>query len=889
MLNRRLAAALGAALTLVLAAALTLVLTDRDDRAAAPTAAVRAAFHPAAVPDGVRERRARFARTLGRGGVVESDRRTGGVRFAGRLDGFLTGPRRGDAADIALGYVARHRRVFGLGRRDLRHLRLANRSRSHGMTLLRWNQEIDGVPLLEGTLRAAVTDDGRLVNVTGGARPGLQRPAEPRLDAAAAKRAAARATGGTTRGATTTLVQTAATGRVRLAWRVTRPQGGAHYDQLIDAVSGEEISRSDRVDHAVPGLVHETYPGAPVSGGQTAIDLAPYLNSGTNELVGPRGKVYADPNANDEADVGEHIFKDGQGSFRYTRTSYTDSPACPRAVGCAWSPTFANSYTTNLKQAGAQLFALMGRFADHLAAPPIGFDGFKDEAVAGTSDPVIGNVMDGAAGPGGVPKPGYLNNAGMMVPPEGQSPRIQAFLFHELDKYPALNPVDDASVVYHEYAHGLIGRTVVDAGGWGATELRQSWALNEALADFFALDYLVGRNLIADTAAPGEVRLGAHLYDPGEGRKQAIDCPVTVQHPNCMIDNVSGGLTYEDYGNIHEVPEPHYDGEILGQTMWQLRDALLAAYEQGEGENRIRSLAYTALQLSPPEPSFLDYRNALLQADRVLRQGQDAERIWQVFGERKMGWYASTVDADDVDPHADDRPGPTGIPQGAITGLVTDRDTGAPLAGAKVALGGHTTSNASDPGPYDTTTDADGRYSFAHVPAGTYGHLIAKHTGYATQVQEDVEVQGDTRADVGLRRNWADTRAGAAIAGTDAQRFPGCPPEKLADGRQTTGFGTLLNGADARYVDIALPSAQRVTSFAVDPTPHTDVSVEPPSRCAMNRTAARPTRVRIEVASEAGGPFRPAVATELDDSHKYRLTELRPAPRSTTSASCACT
>ena len=36
---------------------------------------------------------------------VETDRLTGGVRFAGRLDGFLTGPRAGDAADIALAYV----------------------------------------------------------------------------------------------------------------------------------------------------------------------------------------------------------------------------------------------------------------------------------------------------------------------------------------------------------------------------------------------------------------------------------------------------------------------------------------------------------------------------------------------------------------------------------------------------------------------------------------------------------------------------------------------------------------------------------------------------------------------------------------------------------------
>ena len=37
--------------------------------------------------------------------------------------------------------------------------------------------------------------------------------------------------------------------------------------------------------------------------------------------------------------------------------------------------------------------------------------------------------------------PGHLNNAGMWTPPEGQSPRIDAFLFYATDKYPALDPV----------------------------------------------------------------------------------------------------------------------------------------------------------------------------------------------------------------------------------------------------------------------------------------------------------------------------------------------------------------------------------------------------------------------------------------------------------------
>ena len=65
-----------------------------------------------------------------------------------------------------------------------------------------------------------------------------------------------------------------------------RPQGGAYYDQLIDAASGEELSRRDRVDHAVPGLVYDAYPGAPTADKAREIDLQPYLHPGTSSCPG---------------------------------------------------------------------------------------------------------------------------------------------------------------------------------------------------------------------------------------------------------------------------------------------------------------------------------------------------------------------------------------------------------------------------------------------------------------------------------------------------------------------------------------------------------------------------------------------------------------------------
>src|SRR6185436_5291050 len=113
------------------------------------------------------------------------------------------------------------------------------------------------------------------------------------------------------------------------------------------------------------------------------------------------------------------------------------------------------------------------------------------------------------------------------------------------------------------------------------------------------------------------------------------------------------------------------------------------------------------------------------------------------------------------------------------------------------------------PGPYETTTDSDGRYRFDRVPAGTYPHLIARGPAYAEAVTEDVVVSGTTRTDIRLRRNWADINAGAAVVRTDTSRANGCGPSRIADGNRMRGWAADITGRDEGYIDIALPQAVR--------------------------------------------------------------------------------
>ena len=86
----------------------------------------------------------------------------------------------------------------------------------------------------------------------------------------------------------------------------------------------------------------------------------------------------------------------------------------------------------------------------------------------------------------------------------------------------------------------------------------------------------------------------------------------------------------------------HADGEIWAQTLWDLRTAV--------GSAKARALVTTGMSLLPPEPSFLDGRNAILLADQTLYGGADATTLWAVFAGRGMGFFAASLGGDDTAP-----------------------------------------------------------------------------------------------------------------------------------------------------------------------------------------------------------------------------------------------
>jgi extracellular elastinolytic metalloproteinase len=728
------------------------------------------------------------------------------------VDEALSRPAAGDRADVALDWVRANRSRLGLTADAVDELEPALRttSRATGFTHLRFRQADRGIPAFDGGVRVSLDRSGRILSAAGAPAPQIDS-AVPRLDAVEAVRALGvtgpvRVTAGPAGVRRTTEFEDGDVARLvlfgsgrgaRLAWHLTYGVSDAvHHDAVVDATTGAVLFRQNLVKHDVPADVFLSHP---TPGPMVEADFEPWLDLSQLALKGPNAHVYSDVNDNDSPALSEEIQRRAlpDDDFKYPLTF----AGCPDGseVQCTWTGA-ANSWRANREQNGVQAFYLVNRFHDHLANDPqIQFAGFEGV------DAVQVETDDGAETG---PNPAHVNNANMLTLPEGREPTMQLYLFKT--PFRTVNGGDSAAIVWHEYTHGLSNRLVVHDDGSGALSSAQAGAMGEGWSDWYAMDLLVGDNLMADTAAPGEVDVG-HYVDktPHTVRSQPIDCSVGAAVAECPG---GGGYTYADFGQIAGFPEVHFDGEIWAQTLWDLRDAI--------GPDDAQKLITEGMRMAPPEPSFLDMRNAILAADTGLG-GADRTAIWQVFAARGMGYRAYSDGANDITPTADfSTPPAPGGPLGTIAGTVTSSETGKPLENVTVGLA----SLVGEAGFADqlaTQTVSNGTYTL-DAPAGTYGELSVERPGYVPVAVPDFTVTaGATRVqDVALRRDWAASAGGAVVltAGFDNSGAPfGCGLARLIDQRLESGWSAIKPSSGSAAAVVVLPEPIQVTGFGLDP------------------------------------------------------------------------
>jgi extracellular elastinolytic metalloproteinase len=791
------------------------------------------------VPRRVAQARLALARSLGSLGVVQPDRDTGTLRFVGRLDGYLTRASTRPARTVAMDFVRANRLAFGLSLADLRTLSFrGDYVDISGTHHLSWLQRSHGIPVFQNGLKASVTAQGRLVNVTGSPLHGVRVNAtRPRLSATAAVAAARAAASSRLRPRSddrATLVLFPTPRGARLAWRVIAWIASDDLTMsVVDARTGALMYRHSLTDDVQgTGSAVDMYPSGDVAndGGSLMPRTFPVFNG--KKLSGNTAHVYLDTKDDNFAQPKDEIAAVSGTDWSYLPDFDTTTAAqnCSDHFYCTWDKTIPQDWKRNRKWSAVQLFYFLTKFHNHLLANPIGFDEAAGNFEATNSsgmglggDPVQGEALDGANTANGLPDGGHVNNANMSTPPDGFAPTMQMYLQRKTPYWPGIPTGDsgnEAETVYHEYTHGLSNRLVTYPDGTTGLVTFQSGAMGEAWSDWYAIDFTDQNGWFYDTPANGDAIV--FRYSAGDDlafRTAAVDCPVGVAATNCPgpgIGTGDGGYTYGDMGDIIGFPEVHADGEIWVQTLWQARSSI--------GQNVMRSLVTRGMELSPPAPSFLDMRNAILQADQVEYAGAHEGALWAIFAERGMGYFAAAASGDDVNPVEDFSlpPDCSTDPCGTISGRIRDKVTGDPVGGVTVAIAGLANGLGTD---LSDTTAPDGRYTIEDVPFHSYAKVVVDAPGYEPVEVTNFTVDGDEILKRKVIRDWAALEGGAKLQKFSPPDYSdyGCGPTAAFDLLLGSGWGSDAPHSTAgssftgpRSIIVKLPKPVDVKSFGFD-------------------------------------------------------------------------
>ncbi len=823
---------------------------------------------------------------LGPSAIVDIDPLTGTPANLSALDRYLTAPSGASARSVAMTYVRQHLAELGLRRADLSTFHLRNDYADvAGIHHLSWTQSSGGVTVFGNGLKAHVASNGQLIALQGSPVSGLagltaQVAKNPTLSAASARTAAAKDVGATAAPATERSV---AAGKgvslwsngdrvapvwfvtpsgVRLGWSTYTQSGdGLTYAHVVDARTGAVLYRRDLVSNdRGDGRVYDYYPGAARGGKAKVVNFIKkgWVLKGAKWLHGANVSAWADVNDDNLVQKGEKTPVPGNRKHpQFKLHPFHSNKLCSKQFVCTWNPNKAGSWRVNKKADVTNAFYLANTFHDYLEKAPIGFTARAGNFENADGDPVLLNALDGASTDHGLPDANHIDNANMSTPPDGIAPTMQMYLWHQPHTPDPFLPVSgsfDASILYHEYTHGLSNRLVTDAQGNSTLNSIQAGAMGEAWSDYYAMDYLVYRGLQHDnTRKDGQLLVAKYtMANQFPFRTMAMDCRVHSKARSCTdpITGKRGGYTYGDFPMIGGAPEVHSSGEVWAQTLWQVREQF--------GHRVAAMLTTRGMELSSGDPSMLDMRNAVIEADRVVYQSKHTNGLWRIFAQRGMGWYAGTTESGDTQPAEDFHtpPAPSrGV--GTLAGIVTNPLTGDPVEGARVTITGH-------PG-YTDTTNANGVYQIDNVRPGRYQKVVVGGIGYE-QVIKKVTVRGTfTRKDFQTRRDWAAAPAGAQVYdfnGPDYTAF-GCGPEGAIDLSQGQVWGSTTGNDNGdptgtmipKYLVVQLPQAIDIgtgsglsSAFKVDPTAGCG---DPGSSSTGDFT--------IEVAPAASGPWTTVV------------------------------
>ncbi len=592
-----------------------------------------------------------------------------------------------DPREVVASFVDRHSAIFGHDRTLLTHQARMIRddvTQRSGLKTLVWEQELHGIPLHRTIFKANLTRRGELVSISSYLLP-TPKPnlSMPELDAAEAVSRAAASLGdqvpaamikpeGNAEGTKRRQAFTADglsdllayltylpmnDTEVRLGWDVTLTSHARNemHRMVVDAATGEVLVRlnltssasdaSYRVFADMLTMTPLNSPSPMFPAHQKPSTVQPPLVwrslvtlTALDTYASPDGWVADGPNP----------VTTGNNVDAYADIFNTNSPGQPRPSGGAlrrfdYHMNLAAEPETYTNASVVQLFYVTNWLHDVLYG--YGFTETSGNFQLSNfgrggldNDLVRAETQDGL----------WFNGSNFSTPADGQAPRMQMYLWS--NPTPKRDGALDSQIIVHEYVHGLSNRLVGGGVGISATPAQ---GMGEGWSDFYAIALLATPSTNVDLAQPSSpyayylVGRSEQNYYFGSRRYPYSTSfsinPLTLQDTS-STPRLHHGVSYNPFWSTLPDVNPtriHNVGEVWCNALLEVRRRLIKKHGFNIGSPLAIQLVTDGMKLSPVNPTFLEARDAIIQADVALTGGDSAHELWSAFAYRGFGLSAN--------------------------------------------------------------------------------------------------------------------------------------------------------------------------------------------------------------------------------------------------------
>ncbi|MEP7212830.1 MAG: M36 family metallopeptidase, partial [Acidobacteriota bacterium] len=613
---------------------------------------------------------------------------------------MLTAPSGVKRSDILRGFLKQNTELVGARDQQINDLKTAAdyTNPDGNLSFVILNQEIDGIPVFRGEVKAGFNKSGEMIRVINNLAPGLEYSSLSSnfADPSDAVRAAAgyikhdlNANDLSRNAADSTDIKTVfgqgdwATTAEKMyfptepgvavpAWRVLIWQPASAYYIIVDAQTGTMLWRKNIGEDQTQAATYNVYtnPNAMINSADNPSPLTP----GPVTPVGPiQPSVIARTNVtrigneapytfntngwvNDGANITDgNAVEAGVDRVAPNGVDATMIGTPNRVFSSTWNPPPGNPapgddplLAESQRGSVIQMFYIMNLYHDEMYRL-----GFTEQAFNFQND----NFGRGGAAADRVSAEGQdssgTNNANFNTPADGGRGRMQMYLW--TGPTPDYDGTTDADIIIHEVTHGTSNRLHGNASG---LTNNMSRGMGEGWGDFY------GHSMLSEPTDPLDgvyttggyaTYLGATGYTSNYyygirrfpkaimsstgGPNNRPHNPLTFGDLNAGCVLTDGAFARGPFG-VSQCDAVHNAGEIWSSMLWEVRAKYIARLGWAVGNRRILQHVTDGMKLAPIGPTFVQERDAIIAGAIASGSAADVADLWAGFAVRGMGFSA---------------------------------------------------------------------------------------------------------------------------------------------------------------------------------------------------------------------------------------------------------